>query len=123
MRNIIASDTIKTLSPLEADVIGLMIPDKKYTTAQIYGLIKKKRKVAQSSTSVILDRLYKLGLVTRDTETARGGIRFIYCLQRNKEQFERKAVENVVNLMIKKFGTKSIAYFNESFNVKEKKRK
>lgn len=114
-------ETIKSLSPLESSVIQLLKSDKKYSSQEIFELIKKKNNVSRSSIPVILDRLYNKGLLTRETETARGGIRFIYKLQLNKEKFERRVVENTVNALIKKFGEKAVVYFNES--VPKQKRK
>ncbi len=116
-------DIIKKLSPLEIGVIELMHEDKQYGAADIYFLLSQKMKVAQSSISVVLDRLYKRGLLQRESETARGGIRFLYSLEHNREYFERNVVENTVNALIRKFGTKAIVYFNESFNTRKKRKK
>lgn len=118
-----ADDIIKKLSPLEMEVIELVHEGKKYGAADIYILLSRKMKVAKSSISVVLDRLYKRGLLQRESETARGGIRFLYSLEHSIERFERNVVENTVNAIVQKFGTKAIAYFNESFNTRKKKRK
>jgi len=112
---------VKTLSPLEKDIISEMERGKKFSAADIYRTLSKKRKVAQSSVSVLLDRLFKKGLLQRETETARGGIRFLYTLDINREKYERRVVENTVNVLVQKFGSNAIAYFNESFNKKGKK--
>ncbi len=112
---------LQALSPLENEIINLLVKQNRYGAADIYSLLNKKKKVAPSSVSVILDRLYKKGLVSRETETARGGIRFKYRLETNKERYERTMIENTVNLFIKKFGTKAVAYFNESFDHLKKK--
>lgn len=112
---------ITALSPLEKDIIVQMQPQQRYGATDLYTSLKKRKKVAQSSVSVILDRLYQKGLVQRETETARGGIRFIYMLESNREKFERSIVESTVNQLVKKFGAKAIAYFNESFKDTVKK--
>jgi len=117
----ISHDIAKTLSPLEKDILSEVEQDKKFSAADIYRTLSKKRKVAQSSVSVLLDRLFKKGLLQRETETTRGGIRFLYTLDINREKYERKVVENTVNALIQKFGSNAIAYFNESFNTKRKK--
>ena len=114
-------DIVKTLSPLEKDILGEMDEGKEFSAAEIYRTLSQKRKVAQSSISVLLDRLFKKGLLQRETETARGGIRFLYTLDVNREKYERKVVENTVNALIQKFGSHAIAYFNESFDKKRKK--
>ena len=121
MKNKFLTNAIPALSPLEAQVISLMQPQAKYSAADLYTIVCRQRKVAASSVSVILDRLYQKGLVARETETARGGIRFRYSLETNKERFERKVVESTVNTLVKKFGSKAIAYFNETFSSLDKK--
>ncbi len=116
-------DLIKTVSPLEKEVIEIMEKEKKYGAANIYATLSKKMKVVQSSISVILDRLYKKGLLRRETETARGGMRFLYSLEKDSNRFEQKVVENTVNALIKKFGENAVVYFNESFNTNKKRKK
>lgn len=115
----IAKGMLDSLSPLESDIIEAIAPNKKYRAKDIYSLVKNK--ASKSSISVILDRLYKKGLVMREVETAKGGIRFIYALKQNKEKFEKSVVDNVVNTLIKKFGSRAIVYFNESLKKRGKK--
>lgn len=115
----IGKDIIHSLSPLEKDIINLMKPNKKYRTRNINALVNDK--ASKSSVSVILDRLYKKGLVKRNVENARGGIRFIYTLEKNKERFEKSIVDNLVNLIVNKFGSKAVIYFNESLKKRSKK--
>jgi len=118
---LLPDDIVKTLSPLEKDILSEMEHGKRFSAADIYHSLSKKRKVAQSSVSVLLDRLFKKGLLQRETETARGGTRFLYTLDINREKYERGVVENTVDALIQKFGSNAIAYFNESFNKKRKK--
>lgn len=118
---VLPEEIAKTLSPLEKDILSEMEQGKKLGAADIYRTLSKKRKVAQSSVSVLLDRLFKKGLLQRETETARGGIRFLYTLKINREKYEKRVVESTVNALIQKFGSNAIAYFNESFNKKRKK--
>lgn len=115
----IAKDILDSLSPLEADIIKAIAPNKRYRVKEIYALVKNK--ASKSSISVILDRLYKKGLVRREVETAKGGIRFIYTLEQSKERFERNIVDNVVSVITKRFGSKALVYFNESLKRKGKK--
>jgi len=114
-------DVIKSMSPLEAFIVKSLNSNKKYSSSDIYNLIKKKKDVSKSSIPVILDRLYKKGILARETETAKGGIRFLYMIQMNREEFERSVVENTVNSLVKRFGEKAVVYFNES--VAKQKRK
>ncbi|MBI2667863.1 BlaI/MecI/CopY family transcriptional regulator [Candidatus Woesearchaeota archaeon] len=119
--HLFTEDIIKSLSPLESFIIKSLKPNKKYSSQIVYNLINKNKKISRSSVPVILDRLYNKGLLERETETGRGGIRFLYKVQLNKEEFERKVVENTVNALVKRFGEKAVVYFNES--VAKQKRK
>ena len=116
--NFITKDVVDSLSPLEVDIINALVPDKKYRVKDIYAMVKSK--ASKSSISVILDRLYQKGLVSRTVENAKGGMRFIYTLEQSKERFEKSVVENVVESVIKKFGSKAVVYFNESLNKRKK---
>jgi predicted transcriptional regulator len=106
------------LSPLESDVLGVLWPNKSMKVRQIYSVLKKKRKVALTSVAVILDRLHEKGIVDREAETGRGGVRYIYFPIQNKKQFEKSIIENAVNKMIEKFGSTAVTYFNERFSKK-----
>lgn len=114
MREKIA-DFKNVLSPLEADILKFLWPDKSLRVRQIYERLKGKRKVALSSVAVLLDRLFEKGVVSRKVETARGGIRYVYSPKKDREQFERGIVETVVNKLIQQFGPTAASYFNERF--------
>lgn len=118
--NVLTKEVFSTLSPLESDIVKTIRLNRNYTTRDVYSLIRKKKKVAESSVPVLLDRLFKKGLLKRKTESAKGGVRFIYSLGGSKEEFERSVVENVVNKMVERFGSKAIAYFNESFSKRKR---
>ncbi len=118
---ILTKEILSMLSPLEADVINLFSSNEEIRVKDIYGKLKKKRKVAMSSVPVILDRLHSKGLVERRTETCRGGVRYIYSLKKNKAQFEKSMIETSVNKLIEKFGQSALSYFNERFSEKKVK--
>lgn len=107
------------LSPLEADVLRVLWPDKKMKVRQIYDVLKHKRKVALSSVAVILDRLHEKGVVNRDVETARGGMRYTYFPKQDRKQFEESVVETAVNKLIDAFGPTAVSYFNDRFGKKK----
>lgn len=116
--NFITKEVLDSLSPLEIKIINALISGKNYRVKDIYALVKNK--ASKSSISVILDRLFQKGLVKRTVENAKGGIRFIYTLEQNKERFEKSVVDEVVNSAIKKFGSKAVVYFNESLKKRTK---
>lgn len=123
MKNGILSQDIKSaLSPLESDVLLILKNNNEYMVRNIYNTIKKRRKVAPSSVSVILDRLYEKGLVERKPQTCRGGMRFIYKIKKDKITYERSIVQNTVNKLLERFGDNALTYFNERFSKKGDKK-
>lgn len=120
MKNGILTQDIKSaLSPLESDVLSVLKNHQEYMVREIYTIIRKKRRVASSSVSVILDRLYEKGLVQRKPQTCRGGMRFIYKLRKDKEAYEKSIVQNTVNKLLERFGDNALAYFNERFSKRK----
>ena len=117
--NFITKRVFYSLSPLEVEIINVLVSDKKYRVKDIYPLVKDK--ASKSSISVILDRLYQKGMVKRTVENAKGGMRFVYVLERDKERFEKGVVENLVDSVIKKFGPRAFVYFNESLKKRNGK--
>lgn len=103
------------LSPLEQDILHVIWPDKKMRVRQIYEKLKGKRQLALSSVAVLLDRLHERGVVARDQETGRGGVRYIYYPTSDKKDFEKSVVEGAVNQLIEKFGSTAVSYFNDRF--------
>lgn len=118
--NALNKELKSSLSPLEADVLSLLLLNKEFRVKEIYEIIKEKRKVAPSSVPVILDRLHSKGLVNRRTETCRGGVRYVYSLKKNRDQFEKSIMEATVNKLIEKFGQSALSYFNERFPDKKR---
>ena|SRR3989338_3274378 len=103
------------LSPLEADVLNILWPDKSMRVREIYARLRGRRKVALSSVAVILDRLHERSIVERKVETGRGGMRYIYAPKNDQKGFEKSVIENTVNTLMDKFGSTAISYFNERF--------
>lgn len=106
------------LSPLEQDILKVIWPNKKMRVRMIYEKLKNKRKLALSSVAVLLDRLHERGIVNREMETGRGGVRYIYHPTANRKEFEKSIVETAVNKLIEKFGSTAVSYFNERFSRK-----
>ncbi len=107
------------LSPLEQDILKVIWPGKKMRVREIYDTLKGKRKLALSSVAVLLDRLHEKGIVARDVETGRGGVRYIYYPTANRQQFEKSVVEGAVNKLIQNFGSTAVSYFHERFARKK----
>lgn len=106
------------LGPLEGDVLNTLINEKEAHAKEIYAKLKKKRKIALTSVCVMLDRLFQKGLVTRRTETCKGGYRYLYQPRKTKEDYEKAVIDDTVKHLMKKFGTTAVAYFNDKFGKK-----
>ena len=109
------ADFDSLMSPLENDVLKILWPDKKMRVREIHDKLKANRKVALSSVAVICDRLHDKGIVAREIETARGGVRYVYYPAQDKSAFEKSVVEKTVNNLIETFGPTAVSYFNDRF--------
>jgi predicted transcriptional regulator len=107
------------LSPLESNVLSVLMPDKKMIVRDIYNKLKAK-KVALTSIAVILDRLYDKGIVGRKSETCRGGVRYIYYPKKTVEELEKQFLEREVENLIERFGSPAVAYFNKRFSKNDR---
>ncbi len=115
------SDFNSVLSPLENDVLKVLWPDRRMKVRHIYDRLRPSRNVALSSVAVILDRLHQKGVVEREIETGRGGVRYIYFPLKDRAQFEKSVIDTTVNSLIDKFGSTAVAYFNERFSEERRK--
>ncbi|MBI4017283.1 MAG: BlaI/MecI/CopY family transcriptional regulator [Candidatus Aenigmarchaeota archaeon] len=109
-----------TLSPLEANVLNVLWPNKKLKVRQIHSTVKTKKKVALTSVAVALDRLHTHGIVDRTVNAGKGGLSYVYFPKKTRKEFEKGIMEKTVNALLEKFGATAISYFNERF---EKRRK
>jgi len=107
------------LSPLEESVLAVLWRLQSARTCDVHRELKRRRKrTTKSSVAVILDRLYKSGLLLRQMSVGRGGIHYIYSVKTSKEQFERSVIGSVVDRLIDAFGSNAVSYFNERFSKK-----
>lgn len=104
------------LSPLETDIICILWQGSRMYVREVFSELKGRRKVALTSIAVNLDRLHKKGLVSREIEASRGGFRYLYFPAKDKKEFEKAVIDNVVNKLIDKFGRTAVSYFNERFS-------
>lgn len=101
------------LGPVEAEILEVLWKNEEMKVRDIHAKLKKK--VAQSSVAVLLDRLFDRRLVTRRTETGRGGLFYIYSASVTRPEFEKHVVEQTVDNLLKHFGPTAVNYFNERF--------
>ncbi len=109
------------LSPLEADVLKILWPNKKMRVKEI--LLKfKGKKTALSSIAVICDRLHDKGLLKREIEKSeKDCVRYVYYPSQDKNNFEKSVIDKTVNKLIQTFGQTAVSYFNERFKHQVRK--
>ena len=108
------------LSPSESDILRVLWKKRKSKVRDIHQSLKRN-KIALTSVAVLLDRLYKKGLVQRKIEYGRGGFHYIYSTVYSESGFKRSIVEKTVNNLIDSFGSVAVNYFNEKFGRRRRK--
>ena len=108
------------LGPLEYSVACVLwaCPERKLKVREIHRKVREslKKRVPLTSVAVMLDRLHKKGVVSRQAEAGLGGYHYLYSTKASKGEFERSVMEKAVDGMIEKFGTSAVSYFNERFS-------
>ncbi len=112
------------LSPLEADILRVLWSGGgEMLVRDVHGKLRKNKNVAITSVAVMLDRLHKRGVVSRQAKTGRGGAHYLYSARTDRAGFERSVVESVVNSLISNFGPSAVSYFGERFSGDNRKTK
>ena len=100
---------------LEADIMeSLWQGSGKKSCRDVYDFVKKKNKVAYTTISVSLDRLHAKGLVEREIEKGKGGLKYKYCAKTSKEELADRLSKKFVGFLRKTFGEASIAYLKKN---------
>lgn len=103
------------LSPLETDVLGILWSNDEARVRDIYTRLRKRRTLALTSVAVVLDRLYRKGMVSRRAAPGRGGYHYIYSAKGSRMEFEQSVIEKTVDRLIDAFGPTAVSYFHERF--------
>lgn len=96
-------------SKLETDMLKYLWGKGYGSTKILYRLFGEKHKVAHSTISVTLGRLYKKGILNRKSERGKGGIRFVYYPQLTKEEFGDQLANKFIDFLRKSFGETCVA--------------
>lgn len=107
------------LSPLESDILRVLWSEGgEMLVRDIHGKLrnKGKRSAAITSVAVMLDRMHKRSIVSRQARTGKGGTHYLYSARADRREFERSVVESVVNSLITNFGPSAVSYFGERFS-------
>jgi len=111
------------LGPLELTIMQLMWKNISSTVREIYELLSKERKIALTTISTTMNRLFKKGLLTREIHTGKGGLFYIYNIKETKKGFEQKISRNLAKQIVKSYGNtasmKIIQEISKNYNEEE----
>ena len=100
---------------LEADIMEcLWLDGKKKNCRQIFACVKRKNKIAYTTISVTLDRMHERGLVEREVEKGKGGLKYNYYSKVSKEELANNLSKKFVGFLKQTFGETSIAYLRKN---------
>ncbi len=109
-----------TLGTLEKQIMDILWEKKQCSVRDVLTELEKEKKLAYTTVSTILVRLYDKGLVLKKAN--KHGL--IYSPKVTKEHFSKKIANSFIKKFIASYGDTAIASFAESVdNLPEKKRK
>jgi len=111
------------LGPLELAIMQKMWSNKSSTVREIYEILNKERKIALTTISTTMNRLFNKGFLTREVDTGKGGLFYIYKVKETKSRFEKKVSENLASQIVKSYGNKAsmkiIQEISKNYNEEE----
>ena len=111
------------LGPLELAIMQIMWSNKSSTVREIYEILNKERKIALTTISTTMNRLFNKGFLTREVDTGKGGLFYIYKVKETKSRFEKKVSENLASQIVKSYGNKAsmkiIQEISKNYNEEE----
>ena len=75
---------------------------------------KKKNKVAYTTVTVTMDRMYSRNLLKREIEKGKGGLKYMYEAKVSREELANKISKKFVSFLKATFGEPSIAYLKKN---------
>ncbi len=91
------------LGELQASILGAIQKLGKASAREIMDETGAERKVAYTTISTVLDRLYKKGLVKRSKTISRGGAKYVYSYAAPPEM-RTSLVQRALNPLVSAFG-------------------
>ncbi len=91
------------LGDLQASILGAIQKLGKASAREIMEEIGAERKVAYTTISTVLDRLYKKGIVKRSKTVSRGGAKYVYSYAAPPDM-RTSLVHRALNQLVSAFG-------------------
>jgi len=108
------------LGPLE---LAIMWSNKSSTVREIHEILNKERKIALTTISTTMNRLFNKGFLNRGVNKGKGGLFYIYKVKEIKSRFEKKVSENLASQIVKSYGNKAsmkiIQEISKNYNEEE----
>ncbi len=92
-----------SLGDLQAGILGALQKLGKASARQIMEEIGVEKKVAYTTVSTVLDRLYRKGLVKRSKTISRGGAKYVYSYAAPPDM-RNSLVQRALNQLVNAFG-------------------
>ncbi len=89
-----------SLGSLQADILGALQKLGKASAREVVDEVGKERKLAYTTVSTVLDRLYHKGLIKRSRKIGRGGVKYVYSYAATADEragFVNRALDSLVS--------------------------
>jgi len=100
---------INLLSPLEEKIMEFLWKNSSSTVAEI----SQNVEASLSSVAATIDRLIQHGYVVRKKEKVGGRMKYVYSAALMRKEANKKMVEDILNVLVDKFGDIVVNYFQE----------
>jgi predicted transcriptional regulator len=103
------------LGPLESRVMRTVwcMPKMYMTVREVHGKMSEEDKLAYTTVMSTMNTLHRKGLLERKIAKGRGGLYYVYWPRFAQESFERSAVHQVIDSLMRNFGDSVTSYLIE----------
>ncbi len=103
------------LGALEADVLYVLKKFGKASARDVLVELRKGKDMAYTTVSTTLDRLYRKGLLGRETAVGKGGTKYLYTYPENPS-LQKEIVTKTVDKLVSAFGSSVVSTIYERLN-------
>lgn len=101
-----------SIGELEAAVLNLVKVSGRGSVSEILALARNERRIAYTTLSTTLDRLYRKGLLTREMLAGKGGQHYIYAYLEDTAA-QKEIVTKTIDRLVNAFGTAAVSNIYE----------
>jgi predicted transcriptional regulator len=100
------------IGELEAAVLNLVKGFGRGSVSEILALARNERRMAYTTLSTTLDRLYRKGLLTREMSMGKGGKHYVYAYPENTA-VQKEIVTKTIDRLVNAFGRVAVSNIYE----------